>query len=141
MRRNDWLASTWIGRPVRNSAGATIGRIEDVVVNPDTGAVAFGILSSEGWIGTGDRYFAVPWNLLGFSVNRDYVLLDVDKNVLERAPSFDRSQWPDVSDSSWRARVYGHYGYPDPAESARQRPVVVEHERGRPVVEREYRQP
>ena len=131
MKRNDWLASTWIGRPVRNSAGATIGKIEDVIVNPDTGAVAFGILSSDGYLGIRDRYIAVPWNLLGFSANRDYVLLDVDKNVLESAPSFERTEWPDVTDTSWRSRVYGHYGYPDPAV-VRDRPVVVEREYRRP---------
>jgi len=134
MVRNDWQASTWIGRPVRNSAGATIGKIEDVVVNPDTGAVTFGILSSDGWLGIRDRYVAVPWSLLGFSPNRDYVLLDVDKNVLESAPSFDRAQWPDLSDPAWRSRVYGHYGYPDPALT-RDQPVVVHREH------REYRQP
>jgi len=127
MVRNDWLASSWIGRPVRNSAGATIGKIEDAVVNPDSGAVTFGILSSEGWIGIGNRLVAVPWNLLGFSPNRDYVLLNVDKNVLEKAPTFDRTQWPDVSDAAWRSRVYGHYGYPDPAV-ARDHTVVVHRE-------------
>src|SRR3954468_24484772 len=99
MVRKDWLASSWMGRPARNSAGATIGKIEDVVVNPDSGAVTFGILSSEGWIGIGNRLVAVPWNLLGFSPNRDYVLLNVDKNVLEKAPTFDRTQGPDVSDA------------------------------------------
>src|ERR1044072_7075376 len=124
MVRSDWLASTWVGRPVRNSAGATIGKIEDVVVNPDSGAVTFGILSSDGVLGIGNRLIAVPWNLLGFSANRDYVLLDVDKNVLERAPSFERTQWPHVSDAAWRTRVYGHYGYPDPMV-ARDRTVVV----------------
>src|SRR5437016_6981829 len=123
-RTSDWLAGNLIGKPVRNAAGETLGKLEELVVDPASGNVMFGILSLSGLSGMSDRLVAVPWNALGHVAGRDYVLLDMDKNVLEHAPSFTRNEWPDVSDSAWRSRVYGHYHYPDPAVM-RDRTVVV----------------
>src|SRR5438067_595309 len=97
---NDWSANKMIGKTVRNSAGESLGKIEDLVIDPTTGGVAFGILSFGGLLGMGDKLVAVPWRALNGGSNGDDVMLDVDKNVLERAPSFDRTRLPDLNDPS-----------------------------------------
>jgi BON domain/PRC-barrel domain len=128
MSRNDWLASTWIGRPVRNRAGDTIGRIEELILDPANGAVTLAILSCGDWLAIGDRLVPLPWNALSYAPGRDYVLLGIDKTVLEGAPAFDRQRWPDVSDTAWRTRVYGYFGYPLPVP-AREPATVITRER------------
>jgi hypothetical protein len=35
--------------------------------------------------------------------------LNVDKEKLQQAPSFDRSRWPELS-QSWSQRIYSHFG-------------------------------
>jgi sporulation protein YlmC with PRC-barrel domain len=103
--------------------GETLGTIEDLVVDPANGTVDFAIVS-RGGIGLRDRFMAVPWNALGVIPGRDYVLLDIDKNVLDRTPLFTRDEWPDFGDPGWRSRAYAHYGYSDRV-SVHERPVVV----------------
>src|SRR5262245_48182372 len=127
-RGNAWFASNLVGHPVRNSAGETLGKVEELVVDPATGAVQFAVLSLSGLMQ--DRYVAVPYSALEFVPGRDYVLLDMDKNVLERAPAFTRDQWPNCSDPAWRSYTYAYYGYSD-RPPVRERTVVVH--RDRPV--------
>jgi len=130
-RTNPWLAGSLVGTPVHNNAGQLLGKIEELVVDPSTGNVTIAILSMGGLLGFGDRLVAIPWNALSVMPGRDYVLLDMDKNVLLRAPAFDRRQWPDVADASWRSQVYTYYGHPEPSV-VQDRTVVVH---------RDYRMP
>ena len=76
-RGNSWFTSNLVGHPVRNSAGETLGKVEELVVDPATGAVQFAVISLNGLMR--DRYIAVPWSALEFAPGRDYVLLDMDK--------------------------------------------------------------
>jgi sporulation protein YlmC with PRC-barrel domain len=115
MRRNNWLGSTLIGSQVRNSNGEPLGKVEELVVDPFTGNISFAILSIGGFLGTGDTLMAVPWAALRVLPGRNYVLLDADKQVLQKAPQFERTNWPDTSDAAWKSRIYSHYGQPDPA--------------------------
>jgi sporulation protein YlmC with PRC-barrel domain len=125
-RGNAWFASNLVGHSVRNIAGETLGKVEELVVDPATGAVHFAVLSLSGLMQ--DRYIAVPYSALEFVAGRDYVLLDMDKNVLERAPLFTRDQWPNFSDPAWRSRAYTYYGYSD-RPPQRERTVAVHRER------------
>jgi hypothetical protein len=115
MRSSHWLASRLIGDPVRNSAGDLLGRINELIVEPSTGQIDFAILTLDNLAGTGERFAAVPWHALGLMTGRDYVLLDMDKNVLSRAPWFAERDWPNFADSEWRSRVYTYYGVASPA--------------------------
>jgi len=126
---HDLSATGFIGRPVRNSAGETLGRIEDLVLNSSGGGISFAILSLTGMSRIGDRLVAVPWGKFAASPGRDYLLVDVGRNILESAPTFERTSWPDWSDAGWRSRIYTHYGYRDPV-------VVHDH---RVVVDRQPR--
>jgi sporulation protein YlmC with PRC-barrel domain len=130
-RGSAWFASNLVGHPVRNSAGETLGKIEELVVDPATGSVDFAVMSLSGLVR--DRFIAVPYGSLQYVPGRDYVLLDMDKNVLERAPSFTRDQWPNFSDPAWRSRAFAYYGYSD-QPLTRERTVVVD--RNRPVQRR-----
>jgi hypothetical protein len=52
------------------------------------------VLSVGGFLGMGDRLFAVPWEALT-------LIMDVNKERLENAPGFDKSNWADMADRSW----------------------------------------
>jgi sporulation protein YlmC with PRC-barrel domain len=116
---------------VRNGAGENIGKIEDVIINPETGDIEFGILSFGGVLGLGKELHPIPWSMLNISPTRDYVLLDIDPETLKRAPGFERGNWTNMTDPAWRRSIYDYYGLGQPV--VRDRPVLRE----RPVAVRE----
>jgi hypothetical protein len=54
-------ASTLTGDRVRNSAGDDLGKIEEIMIDLASGRVAYAVLSFGGFLGIGDKLFAVPW--------------------------------------------------------------------------------
>jgi sporulation protein YlmC with PRC-barrel domain len=128
--RNVWLATTLFNDRVRNSAGEDLGKIVDMVIDPDTGTIRYAILSS------GDKLFAIPWSLMSASPSRDHILLNMDKIKLERAPGFDREHWPDMADPTWQRDIHDYYG--GSAPDVRERTTVYvkrkPERRGMPVL-------
>src|SRR5262249_23042574 len=88
-----------------------IGTIEDIVVNPVSGVIEYAIVSLDD-LGGRNRLFTIPWSSMSISPSRDYVLLDVDRARLARAPSFERDRWPDLGDPAWRRSIHDYYGAP-----------------------------
>src|SRR5262245_2252117 len=121
---NPWLASRLVNYRVRNSAGEDLGKIEDVVVDPETGNMQYAILSFGGVFGMGNKLFPIPWSSLRTAPNRDYVLLDIDKETLRRAPGYDRDSLPNWADPTWRRSIHDHYGPARPITSEKR--VYVE---------------
>src|SRR5579862_4642644 len=127
--RNVWLATALLNDRVRNSAGENIGKIEDVVIDPDSGAIRYAVVSLAGVIG--DKLIAVPWFSMSVSPFRDYLVLNMDGLRFEGAPAFDRNHWPDMADPIWQRSIHDYYG-PAPAAApvVRERTVYVEKPRG-----------
>jgi len=109
-RRRVLSASTLTGDRVRNSAGEDLGKIEHIMIDIPSGRVAYAVLSFGGFIGIGDKFFAVPWNAFRIDEGEHEFVLDVDRKTLENAPGFDKNAWPDMADPTFAATVHGHYG-------------------------------
>jgi sporulation protein YlmC with PRC-barrel domain len=103
-------ASTMTGDTVRNMKGEDLGRIEEVMIDLDSGRIAYAVLSAGGFLGIGDRFFAIPWNALAVDLEQREFILDVDKERLERAPGFDEDSWPLMADRQWGETIHGYYG-------------------------------
>lgn len=103
-------AGTLMGNRVRNAAGQNLGKIEEIMIDVNAGRIAYAVLSFGGFLGIGDKLFAVPWDSLALDASAQEFILDVDKEVLENAPGFDKDNWPDMADASWHTQVHGHYG-------------------------------
>jgi hypothetical protein len=95
---------------VRNAAGDDLGKIEEIMLDVPSGRVAYAVLSFGGVLGMGNKLFAVPWNALTVDEQEHQFTLNVDKQVLENAPGFDKDNWPDMADPSWGSQIYSHYG-------------------------------
>lgn len=103
-------ASTLSGDRVRNSAGEDLGKIQDIMIDVSSGRVAYAVLSFGGFLGIGDKLFAVPWNALTVDEVNKEIVLDADKQMLENAPGFDKDNWPDFADPNWGSQIHSHYG-------------------------------
>ena len=102
---------TVIGSSVVNTKNEDLGKIEDLVLDAGAGRIAYAVLSFGGFLGMGDKYFAIPWNAFRFDLTEKRAVLNVDKKLLESAPGFDKDNWPNMADSTWGTGIYKHYGY------------------------------
>jgi len=102
-------ASTLKNEKVVNAAGETLGKIEDYMIDIESGRVAYCVLSFGGFLGMGDKLFAVPWNAMTLDTENKCFILNADKERLKNAPGFDKDNWPDMTDLEWGTRVYTFY--------------------------------
>lgn len=99
-------ASEIIGKNIENRQGESLGEIQDLVVDPSTGRVSYAVLSYGGVLGVGDKLTAVPFQALNPKPGEaDKLVLNIDKERLKTAPSFESGNWPDLTDSSYTQQV------------------------------------
>jgi len=102
-------ADTLIGDSVVNAADEDLGDIKEIMLDMQTGQVAYAVLSFGGFLGLGDKLFAVPWQALHLdTVNKRFVL-DIDKDQMQNAPGFDKNAWPDMADAQWAQHIHSFY--------------------------------
>lgn len=104
-------ASTMIGDNVTNSRGDDLGKLEEIMIDLETGQVAYAVLSFGGFIGFGDKLFAIPWEALSLDTENKEFLLEIPEEMLEDAPGFDKDNWPGTRDRDYMLEVYTYYDY------------------------------
>jgi sporulation protein YlmC with PRC-barrel domain len=105
-------ATTLIGNEVENGEGELLGKIEEIMIDRHTGDVAYAVLSFGGFMGLGEKLFAVPWQALTLDTDEQVFIFDVTKNRLEDAPGFDKKNWPRSGDREFVDLVYSYYAIP-----------------------------
>jgi sporulation protein YlmC with PRC-barrel domain len=104
-------ATSLVGDGVVNAHGEDLGKIEDLMIDLNAGKVAYCVLSFGGFMGMGNKLFAIPWEAVTVDTDRKVFVLNVDKEVLKNAPGFDKDNWPDFEDVDWLTGIYDYYGY------------------------------
>jgi sporulation protein YlmC with PRC-barrel domain len=102
-------AATVTGDEVRNLQDEKLGTIEDIMLDLGQGTIRYAVLASGGFLGMGDRFFAIPWKALKQDSENKRFVLDVDLERLRQAPGFDKADWPDMADASWNSTVEAYY--------------------------------
>jgi hypothetical protein len=100
-------ASELMGMNVRGKSGDDgIGEVKDVVIGKD-GKVDYIAVSFGGFLGLGDKLFAVPFEAIEFVDEGDnvgdehYARIDVTEEALKSKPGFNEENWPDQPDVSF----------------------------------------
>jgi sporulation protein YlmC with PRC-barrel domain len=104
-------ADTLTGDDVVDAMGEDVGEIEAIMLDVPSGRIAYAVLSFGGFLGMGDKLFAIPWGALRLDAPNKRFVLDVDKEKLENAPGFDKDHWPSMADNRWATDVHSYYGY------------------------------
>ena len=97
------------GTEVRNPKGERLGKVEDAMIDTKTGRVAYVVLSTGGFLGLGDRLFAIPWQIFQLDAANHRFILDLSKETLRNAPGFDKDDWPDLSLDEYGIEVHSYY--------------------------------
>lgn len=104
-------ASSLTDDDVKNSEGEKLGTVKDIMICTDTQQVQYYVLSFGGFLGIGDKLFAIPPEAMQLDKDDKCFILNIDKDRLKDAEGFDKDEWPDMSDPRFRDRIYGYYGY------------------------------
>ncbi len=79
------------------------------MIDVPSGRIAYAVLSFGGFLGLGDKLFAIPWQAMELSEHEHKFVLNVDKESLKNAPGFDKDHWPDMADHQWGTNIYKYY--------------------------------
>ena len=100
-------ASTLKGDKVVNHQGEDLGKIEELMVDLDHGRIAYAVLSFGGFLGMGDKLFAIPWQAFSVDTVQKRLILNAKKELLEKATGFDKSNWPNMQTPVGEPRFTG----------------------------------
>ena len=95
---------------VINKEGRDMGQVQTFVVDMVARRLAFAVVSFGGFLGISDKWFAIPLDILTWSVENKKFILDMPKETLEKAPGMDKNKWPDEINFDLIARSYSHFG-------------------------------
>jgi hypothetical protein len=98
------------GTPVQNRKGESLGSIYNIMIDKVTGRVAYAVMSFGGFLGIGERYHPLPWSVLTYDPGVGAYVVDLNKKVLEAAPTYARDERVDWEDRAWGQRVHDYYG-------------------------------
>ena len=87
-----------------------VGTIETLMIDKLSGKVAYAALSFGGFLGIGDKHYPLPWSMLKYDTRAGGYVVNLDKKVLEGAPSYGPRDRIDWDDQKWGRRVHDYYG-------------------------------
>lgn len=98
------------GTEVYNPKGEHLGSVEHVMIDKLSGQVAYAVMSFGGFLGIGEKYHPLPWQVLDYDTAKGGYVVDLDKKTLEGAPHYGETSDPyDWTDRTWRSRVDDYY--------------------------------
>jgi sporulation protein YlmC with PRC-barrel domain len=116
-------ASTLISMPVESRSGQVLGRIRDILFNPDGNGHATHVIIAYGKGGAGERLVAIPWWTAVSDIHHDALVVKAAR--LEGAPSFAPGNWPELTDPSWSDSADDYWTVPiDSTSRSRARPPL-----------------
>lgn len=99
-----------IGSEVKNLEEQDLGDILDIMMDEDSGNAAYAVIAT-GFLGLGERYFAVPWKAFIINPKKELVQLDISKEKFKKAPSFDKEAWPKYPHEEFIREVHDYFGF------------------------------
>src|SRR6266513_1022941 len=102
-----------VGMKIKDSSGQEVGVVKDVVLDRNTGCMAYTVLSTGG---TGTRVtgttktVAVPWTVYSTSSDPSVMSVRVDRERIYSAPAFDYARIDEYSTPAYINNVYSYYG-------------------------------
>jgi sporulation protein YlmC with PRC-barrel domain len=102
-------ASSIIGTNVVDLKDESLGDIKEIVIDPRSGRVAYAVVSFGGFLGMGEKLFAIPFSSFKYQLDGNKYVLDVPRNKLKEAPGFDVNHWPPMVEEKWNRDIHAYY--------------------------------
>jgi len=100
-----------VGTAVYDPNDKKIGQVERLILEKLTGQVSYAVLSFGGFLGMGEDYYPIPWQMLTYDEQLGGFRVNVTREQVEKAPRYGASDEYDWSADNGR-RVSDYYGIP-----------------------------
>ncbi|MGF6768735.1 sporulation protein YlmC with PRC-barrel domain [Paraburkholderia sp. GAS199] len=106
---NVMASSTVEGTKVVSADGEDIGKISDIMLDVQSGRIAYAVLSEGGFLGMGTTLHAIPWNALTLNAEEECFRVSIAAAQIKNDPGFDKDHWPAMADTIWGTTVHQYY--------------------------------
>lgn len=96
---------------VFNSFGDKIGTVADLSIERSTGHVTYALMSFGGFLGIGEKFHPLPWDVLKYHTERNGYVIPLTKEELQGAPSYTSDELTAYGgeDATYRDTVRHYY--------------------------------
>lgn len=98
------------GTAVYNRQGDRLGTVHNFMVDKRSGQAEYAVMSFGGFLGIGESYHPLPWKVLNYDTDQNGYVVDLDKDMLEKAPSYRSGDEPRY-DRAYGEQVNSYYGF------------------------------
>ena len=97
------------GTTVYDAQGEKMGSIHRIMIDKISGRVTYAVMSFGGFLGIGDKYHPLPWNMLTYDEGLGGYIVNLNRERLENAPAYSEDEL-DWQDPKLGAGVTDYYG-------------------------------
>lgn len=81
-----------LGTDLRNTKDEALGSVDDLVMSPQTGQIAYLVISRGGVFGFDQKYVPIPWADFAITPDGNFLVLDATKAMLKAAPQVGHNE-------------------------------------------------
>ncbi|MBN9082681.1 MAG: PRC-barrel domain-containing protein [Rhizobiales bacterium] len=100
------------GTRVFNTDGEALGEIYDIMIDKQSGKIAYAVMSFGGFLSIGERYHPLPWNSLKYDVRQGGYVVGLTRQELEGAPTFAQTEHLGWADHGPQPGIHGAHKAP-----------------------------
>ncbi|HXF55772.1 MAG TPA: PRC-barrel domain-containing protein [Hyphomicrobiaceae bacterium] len=97
------------GTAVYGAGEQKIGSVDHLMIDKQSGRVAYAVISFGGFLGLGHGHYPVPWGALKYDTSLEGFRTSITEQQLRDAPEFSDDSW---GDRDWEMRTHKHYTAP-----------------------------
>jgi sporulation protein YlmC with PRC-barrel domain len=88
--------STMVGTTVKDRQGGEVGKIQELMIEPQSGRIRRVVISFGGTLGINEKRVEIPWEALTIGLGTKELVVEVDKEQLGQSASGEKVKSPPV---------------------------------------------
>jgi sporulation protein YlmC with PRC-barrel domain len=89
-----------LGSDLKDPQGKDVGEIKQLMIDPQTGAVKYAVVSVGGFLGMGEKTIIVPWHTMEVARDGRSVVLNASEQLLKDAPEYQQGKESELAERS-----------------------------------------